>query len=360
MIEGTEGAFNMKRIFYILLMSVMTLFLIAGCGSESKGANVKVHTICDSVGRNVEIPYPVTKAAVANAYNVELINAIGALDNVVGVDFNIYNDQAGFKNKFKKEQIIGKNQRELNYEKIIEINPQVLILTGNGALEEAEKKLKPFGIKVIVCDSYYTEDFEKNCKLIGSIFGKEKAADELTAYFMDKLAYINKQLAGVEKKKVYFEYRRIGSTTIPGNYFYKMIEYAGGANIFSDAKNVNVDPESIIERNPEYIIKVSNVNVQSTYEPPTADEQKAILAEIKNRPGWDSIDAVKNNKILLLSHYVHGGASKLVGTMYVAKYLYPDKLPDLHPEQVFKDWLEKYQHLSYIEGHTYPKFNLND
>lgn len=110
---------------------------------------------------------------------------------------------------------------------------------------------------------------------------------------MDKLAYINKQLAGVEKKKVYFEYRRIGSTTIPGNYFYKMIEYAGGANIFSDAKNVNVDPESIIERNPEYIIKVSNVNVQSTYEPPTADEQKAIFAEIKNRPGWDSIDAVK-------------------------------------------------------------------
>ena len=167
---------------------------------------------------------------------LSLLNAVGALDNVVGVDFNIYNDQAGFKNKFKKEQIIGKNQRELNYEKIIEINPQVLILTGNGAVEEAEKKLKPFGIKVIVCDSYYTEDFEKNCKLIGSIFGKEKAADELATYFMDKLAYINKQLADVEKKKVYFEYRRIGNTTIPGNYFYKMVEYAGGANILAMPK----------------------------------------------------------------------------------------------------------------------------
>ena len=27
----------MKRIFYILLMSVMTLFLIAGCGTSSAG-----------------------------------------------------------------------------------------------------------------------------------------------------------------------------------------------------------------------------------------------------------------------------------------------------------------------------------
>lgn len=49
------------------------------------------------------------------------------------------------------------------------------------------------------------------------------------------------------------------------------------------------------------------------------------------------MDAIKQNHILLLSHYAHGGASKLVGTMYIAKFLYPDKLPDLHPEEVFKN-----------------------
>ena len=56
---------------------------------------------------------------------------------------------------------------------------------------------------------------------------------------------------------------------------------------------------------------------------------------------------------LLLAHYAHGGASKLVGTMYIAKFLYPEQLPDLHPEDVFKVWLEKYQHLPYIEGRNY-------
>ena len=98
----------------------------------------------------------------------------------------------------------------------------------------------------------------------------------------------------------------------------------------------------------------------STYEPPTAAEHQAIKDELKNRPSWDTIDAVKNDNIFLMSHYVHGGASKIVGAIYLAKYLYPEQLPDLHPEQVFKDWLEKYQHLPYIAGHTYPAYSFDD
>ena len=39
---------------------------------------------------------------------------------------------------------------------------------------------------------------------------------------------------------------------------------------------------------------------------------------------------------------------------------YPEYLPDLHPENVFKDWLTKYQHLDYIAGHTYPAFKLDE
>ena len=42
--------------------------------------NEGMQTVTDSVGRSVEIPNPVTKAVVANAYNTEIINAIDALD----------------------------------------------------------------------------------------------------------------------------------------------------------------------------------------------------------------------------------------------------------------------------------------
>ena len=367
-----------------MLAFILGISVLSGCGTErtsqsdqpdssvlsasaetsenetDKSAEEAVQTVTDSIGRQVEIPNPVTKAVVANAYNTEIINAIDALDCVTGVDYNIYQDKESWKNRFTEDMVIGKSQKDLNYEKIIELNPEVLILTGNGTYEEAEKQLEPFGIKVIVCDAYYTDQFEKSCDLLGQIFGKQENADELKHYFIDKLDYIKTQLRDVEKKRVYFEYRTEGNTTIPGNFFYYMVEYSGADNIFKNAANVQVESEAVVSANPQYIVKVSAPDVYSSYYPPTAEENQAIKAELCQRPGWDEIDAVKNDNILLLSHYVHGGAFKLVGTMYIAKFLYPELLPDLHPEQVFKDWLEKYQKLDYIEGHTYPAFSFED
>ena len=53
------------------------------------------------------------------------------------------------------------------------------------------------------------------------------------------------------------------------------------------------------------------------------------------------------------------------GTKYVVKASNVDKkhwdaLSDLQSEEVFKEWVTKYQHLPYIKGHTYPAFSLDD
>ena len=72
-------------------------------------AQAATQTVKDSIGREVEIPDPVTRAVVANAYNTEIINAIGALDRVVGVDYNIYQDKESWRNSFSENQVIGKS-----------------------------------------------------------------------------------------------------------------------------------------------------------------------------------------------------------------------------------------------------------
>lgn len=348
----------MKKIFiFMLLIASVCTF---GCKSSApeKPTTVKMQTITDSIGRELQIPCPVTKAVTANGYNLELINAIGAIDSVIGVDYLTYQDQDAYGKYFSKDKVIGQSTNELNYEKIIELAPQVLIITGNGAWEDAQKKLEPFGIKVIVLDAYYTGQFKENWLLAGKIFGREEQAREITEYFSEKLEYIQKQLKNVTKKTLYYEYKRIGNSTIPGDYFYNMVVFAGAQNIFDDALNVEIDPETVILRNPEYIVRVGTSNVNGRYIPPTPEEFARRKNEIINRPGWDEIRAVKEDKILLLSHYSQGAAAKLVGTMYIAKFLYPEHLPDLHPEQIFKTWLEKYQRLPYIKGHTVPPYTL--
>lgn len=359
----------MIRKFLLLILGVLIVFalLISGCTSNDSSKNEastdkgKQLVVTDSIGRQITLNGAVSRAVIVNAYNAELINAIGAMDQVVGVDYYIYQDQEGFKHRFTKDMLIGQSKgSDLNYEKIIELKPQAVILTSNYNWQDAEKKLKPFGIEVINVDSYYTDKFAENVKLLGEIFGKEDNAKELSDYFISKLDYINKQLENIPKRSIYYEYRTAGRTTVPGDYFFEMVNLAHGNNIFKDAQSNTVDIESVVEKNPQYIVKVSDTNVYSSYVPPTEAEHKHIYDELCSRPGWDQIEAVKNKKVLLLSHYVHGGASKLVGTMYIAKFLYPEYLPDLHPENVFKDWLTKYQHLDYIAGHTYPVFELGE
>lgn len=357
----------MLRKFPLLLLSLVIICacIIIGCGKSDKASTIdstkESLTVTDSVGRKISLKKPVSRAVIMNAYNAELINAIGAMNQVVGVDYYIYQDQEGFKHRFTKEMLIGQSKgSDLNYEKIIELKPEAVIMTSNYNWQDAEKKLKPFGIEVINVDAYYTDKFAENVKLLGQIFGKEKNAKEFADYFLSKLAYINKQLQNVPKRSLYYEYRTAGRTTVPGDYFYEMVKLAHADNVFSGAKTNTVDIEAVVEKNPQYIVKVSDTNVYSSYVPPKETEHKQIYEEIASRPGWDQIDAVKNKKILLLSHYVHGGASKLVGTMYIAKFLYPEYLPDLHPENVFNDWLTKYQHLDYVAGHTYPAFKLDE
>lgn len=88
--------------------------------------------------------------------------------------------------------------------------PQAVIITGEGTWRDAQEMLDRFGIKVIVINSYYTDQFADNCRLIGRIFGREEQAEELVNYFNDKLAYIQKQLQGVPRRSLYFEYRTLG------------------------------------------------------------------------------------------------------------------------------------------------------
>ena len=321
-------------------------------------------TLTDNVGRQVELPCPVETCAVALRYTSELIRACGAIDRVVAVDLNTAQDRE-YWGMFDPEEVIGKSQRELDYEKIVELDPQVLILPANGAWEEAEETLAPFGIPVFVISGYDTADFVNQCENIGKMFGVEESAAAFCTYFTDKLDYIDRQLEGVEERTYYFEQNEDYSAVLPGNTFSHMMELAHGRNIFEDAVQVNadqVDPEEVLARDPDVIIKCITPDSARTgtglYAPPEKAQFLESYEDIISRPGWQDIGAVENGDIYFMTQFSHGGASKLVGTMYAAKWLYPDLLPELDPDEVFRAWLEDFQGFRNVEGHFWTAAQL--
>lgn len=358
-----------KKNKYYFLVSFVLIFILGsslGCGfnKAQDKVSLKPIVVTDSIGRIISLDKPVTRVAIANAYNTdltELVVALGCLDNIVAVDQNILWNTEAFHNRFTKEQLIcNRDGIAINYEKVVSLKPEVLLISSKGSWYDAQEKLANFGIKVIVVDTHDLAGFENNCIILGKIFGKSQRAAEIKDYFLGQLQYVQRQLAGVKKKRVYLECGSPGATTMPGSYFYSLVQYTGADNIMEDAVERHVVPEAVILRNPEYIVKMADRRWKYSYTPPTEKEHLLIRNELKTRPGWEEIDAVKNDKIFQLSYFSHCGASKIIGVLYVAKYLYPEYLPELHPEAVFKVWLEKYLGLDYIAGHTYPAFRLED
>lgn len=348
----------MKKKFIVLFIMFMLSFFVNAQKNEEL-------ILTDNAGRTVVFKTKVERAVIANRYNAELVRACGAIDKVIAADMGTAQDRVYWKN-FDPKDVIGKGASSLNYEKIVELNPEVLILPKNGSYEEAEEKLAPFGIKVFVISGYDTADFEHQVKNIGKMFGTEKEAEKFYNYFNSKLKYIEENVPENEKKTLYLETVSPLSSTIPGDYFYNMTVYAGAKNIFEkDFKNIKkseIDPEVVVERNPDVIVKLitpkSAMSGTGVYTAPTKEEFIETYKQIKNRPGWEDIKAIKNNRVYFMTQFSHGGASKLVGAMYIAKCMYPDLLPDLNPEEVYSTWLEEFQGIKKIDGHFYDVKDL--
>ncbi|MEG0377743.1 MAG: ABC transporter substrate-binding protein, partial [Eubacterium sp.] len=205
-----------KRMVALLCVLMLVIPIIAGCSQGEVANEVKSITVVDDTGREVTIPQPLDKVVVANRYNSELIRGIGAIDKVISVDKNTAQDRA-YWGQFDPENVIGKGQSELNYEKIAELGAQILITPDNGTWEEDIKKLEPFGIQVVVVSGYNNAELSKEIAILGRVFGKEKEAEKLTKFYQENMDLVAKKVKDVKgSKKVYWEYGDPNTTCIPG------------------------------------------------------------------------------------------------------------------------------------------------
>ena len=171
----------------------------------------------------------------------------------------------------------------------------------------------------------------------------------------------------MEKRTVYFETTSDYATVFEGNAMYNMVEFAEVTNIFShDTENLSskeIDPEAIIARNPDVIIKLVTPDKalagSGVYTAPAKEDFQKAYNDIISRVGFDSITAVQNDDIYFMTQFSHGGACKLVGTLCIAKMVYPDLLPDLDPNEIFRVWLEDFQGFDYVDGHFWAGRDLH-
>lgn len=352
---------NYKKGFILFFCLALALAItLTGCAPKDQAGKVETITLVDDTGREVVIPQPLERVVVANRYNSELIRGIGAIDKVISVDKNTAQDRV-YWGQFDPENVIGGGQKELNYEKIVDLGAQVLITPDNGSWEEDIKKLEPFGIQVVVVSGYNNAELSKEIDILGKLFAKEKEAEKLKKFYQENMDMVAEKVKDVKgSKKIYWEYGDPYTTCIPGSSndgWHSMLVNAGGVNIFGDPTITakTIDPEKILLENPDLIIKTSSglaLKNTGVYTPPTIDDHLAISSEMLSRPGWSDLKAVQNDDFYITTGFSSGGLGKMIGTVYTAKWLYPEEMKDVDPDAIFAKWME-FQGMPTVDGHVY-------
>ena len=254
--------------------------------------------------------------------------------------------------------------KDLSVEQVISLNPDVLIVTACSweSAKDVYDKVEQAGIPILAID-YHTETLETHCEsimLLGYVLDKEEKAIELVDFYTEQVNEVYSRLDKIDKPKpkVYVECGMKGPSeyfNTYGDYMWgALVENCGGINI---AKGIierwgPINPEYLLDTNPDVII------ITGSYWPDEPDsmrlgyyadieESRQLLEAFTERPGWDTLSAVKNNRVYSIHHGLARDIWDFAAIQFMAKCFYPDEFNDLDPEETLKEFHERFLPVDY-------------
>jgi len=284
---------------------------------EEEVEEVLTVEVTDGLGTKISLEKPAEKVIVFAPSALEVIDALGAMDKVIGVDnWNVESGEPlaqGFEG-------FGDFQG-LNIEKIVEANPDIIVALAGGS-EEDYQRVMEFGVKVYTVEAASFERIYEEIVNMGAIIGLKDEATELKNKFQQQVDEIDskvKNLGEDEKPKVFYEIFDDPLWSAGKDTFINdLIVKAGGANIVAIddlAGYVEYSVEKLIENNPDIMIAGDG----GMYVAKTED---FILADSR----FSSIDAVINKKVYILPEnpVVRPNHNTIKGLEMFARAIHPE------------------------------------
>ncbi|MEA1865754.1 MAG: ABC transporter substrate-binding protein, partial [Euryarchaeota archaeon] len=236
-------------------------------------------------------------------------------------------------------------------------------------MEEVQNKFESLDptIKVIRFDCFKPLSYIDDVTKMGYILGKKEEADEFVEFYGGWLDTIKERYQDIpldERPKVYF-----GSTSDlyktggEGSGYHEKLEMAGGNNLFSDLSGYPaVDPEEVVERNPEIIVKAEHIS-GCGYATNDVTGLSIVRDDIMGRPELANVIAVKNEHVYVISNEILGGAQHFIGIAYMAKWFHPGLFEEIDPQAIHQEYLTEFQGLDYdLDEHgvfVYPPVEMS-
>jgi iron complex transport system substrate-binding protein len=268
-----------------------TVEAASGSGSAPAGEPTQIPTpekmtFTDDLGNTIELDgYPKSIVSIS-ASTTEILFAVGAGDQVVGRDeYSTYPEAA------LNVPSVGAMWDELPTEAILALQPD-LVIAAQIISEDQVQALRDLGLKVYwQANPTSYEGLWKNLRTIAQMTSHEAEAESLIADLDSRVTAVQTEVATVSSRpSTFYELDATDPsnpwTTGSGTFIDYIISQAGGNNAASALQGdyAQLSSEQLIAVNPDIIL--------------LADAMYGVTAEsVAQRPGWDVINAVKNNAI---------------------------------------------------------------
>lgn len=252
-------------------------------------------TIVDDAGRLVTISKLPDRIVCAAPSTTKFLQYLGLENKIVGVTNW---------DEFNAERI--GDLFPLNLEKIISLNPDLVLIFGGFQLPEIAK-LEEHKLTTVVLNANTIQQILNDLILVGTIMNvperARKFAKELEEYYLKiaKEAYnipLDKRVKVLCMLDVPGPDVREIWTCGQGSYLNELITLAGGANVAA----MFTGPNGFLPLSMEYIVSQDPDVIVVTHYVPGTEEQ--VKGKILNHPALKSVKAVKNKRIYVYDGYI--------------------------------------------------------
>tara|TARA_R110002095_G_scaffold215691_2_gene210588 strand:+ start:2882 stop:3901 length:1020 start_codon:yes stop_codon:yes gene_type:complete len=327
----------MKPFYCKLILILLALVVSTSCGSgtsetsshsdkpasvvtESQSVTAFPVVIKDDRGLEVSIPQKPLRIVSLLPSHTEILYAVGAGKQLVGCT-TFCNYPAETK---QLEKVALSNPGSVSLETLVALEPDLVFLGGDyqRLLAEQLTKLK---IPLLSFESQSVADIERSIRGISRSTGHAQVGEELIEKIKKEIAAIQKRVEPFQKQRrprVFYQvWDQPLMTAGPTSFIGELIDLIGAENVFEDVKIAypQVSEETLIVRNPDVILMPLTKKAG-------ASDLSETISELRERPGWKKMSAVKNQRIYLIEDDLisRPGPRVVLGLQKIAQALYPE------------------------------------
>lgn len=234
------GTSNLARLLLVLLLD-----LVSSVGLAAEIA------VVDDLDNAVVLDRPAQRIISLSPHITESLFAAGAGEKIVAtVQFSNYPEQAA------QIPVIG-SYREIAYEAIIALNPDLVIVWASGNGEEIIARLRSLGLTLYLDEPRSIEDIAASLRNFGKLAGSSGIAEAQADELLGRLDTLGQRDATEPAVRVFYEVWNDPLTSLNGEHLVSdIIRLCGGENIFATAIPLApvVSTESVLAADPQLIV----------------------------------------------------------------------------------------------------------